>query len=83
MKVFIMAILMCQMDITGSFYYTPMVESPRIEYNTLEECQSAAAIKRKDMLYSSLKYPELELFDVIIDCKADVHSEDDGISIPI
>lgn len=83
MKVFIMAILMCQMDVTGSFYYTPMVENPRVEYNTLEECQSAADIKRKGMLYSSLKYPELELLDVMIDCKEDVHSEDDGISIPI
>jgi len=83
MKVFIMAILMCQMDVTGSFYYTPMVENPRVEYNTLEECQSAADIKRKVMLYSSLKYPELELLDVMIDCKEDVHSEDDGISIPI
>jgi len=83
MKVFIMAILMCHMDVTGSFYYTPMVENPRVEYNTLEECQSAADIKRKGMLYSSLKYPELELLDVMIDCKEDVHSEDDGISIPI
>ena len=83
MKVFIMAILLCQMDITGSFYYTPMVENPRMEYDTLKDCQSAAAIKRKEMLRSSLNYPELEIFDVIIDCKADVHSEDDGISIPI
>jgi hypothetical protein len=78
-----MAILMCHMDLTGSFYYTSMVEKPRIEYNTIEECQSAAAIKRKDMLRSSLNYSDLEIFDVIIDCKVDVHSEDDGISIPI
>ena len=83
MKVFIMAILLCQMDLTGSFYYTPMVENPRIEYNTLEECQSAAAIKRKNMLKSSLSYPDLEIFDVIIECVSDIESEEDGISIPI
>jgi hypothetical protein len=78
-----MAILLCQMDLTGSFYYTPMVENPRIEYNTLEECQSAAVIKRKDMLKSSLSYPDLEIFDVIIECRSDIESEEDGISIPI
>ena len=87
MKVFIMAIFLCQMDITGSIYYTPMAESPRVEYSTVDECLSAADIKRKEMLESSLKYPELEIFNVIIECRADTHSKEDwqpgDLMIPI
>ena len=71
-----MAILLCQLDSTGSFYYTPMSESPRIEYNTMQECLTAAETKRKEMLRSSLKYPELEIVDVNIECKSDIKSKD-------
>jgi len=75
------------MDLTGYIYCTPMVENPRQEYATLEECQSAAVIKRKEMLYSSLKYPDLEIFEINIECKADIESKEDWqpgqLTIPI
>ncbi|NBP55003.1 hypothetical protein EBU71_00395 [bacterium] len=79
MKVFIMAILMCHVDVTGSFYYTSMIEEPRIEYSTYEECVDAAKIKRRNMLKSSLKYPDLEIFDVIIKCENSIESQEDLI----
>lgn len=87
MKVFTMFILIWQMDVTGDVYTTPMVESPRQEYVTYEECSLAADIKRKEMLLSSLKYPELEIFEVSIECRSDIESKEDwhpgDLTIPI
>jgi hypothetical protein len=56
-----------------------MIEEPRIEYSTYEECVDAGKIKRRDMLKSSLKYPDLEIFDVIIKCKNSIESQEDLI----
>ena len=83
MKLFVMLIMMSQIDPSGYPYTTPMQESPRTQYDTLKECETEAAKKRKDMLKSSLKYPELGIVDVIISCVEPAQDEFDPSNIQI
>ena len=68
MKVFIMAILLGQVDITGSFFYTKFEENPLIQYKTMNECLSASKTRGDEMYKSSLNYPELGIIEIKIDC---------------
>lgn len=79
MKIFIMAIVLCQMDIGGYIYFTPMQENPLVEYKSYKQCKDAADIKKEKMLISSLKYPEMEIIDVIINCEIAEKNNDDLI----
>jgi hypothetical protein len=72
MKSFIMAIVLCQMDVRGYIYFTHMKENPLIEYNSYKQCKDAADIKKEKMLISSLKYPEMEIVDVFINCQMNI-----------
>jgi hypothetical protein len=69
MKVYIMLIMLLQMDPdNGLPYTTALQQSPMIEYNTLQECDQAAELKREAMLKSSRSYPDLMIVDVQIRC---------------
>ena len=69
MKAYIMLIMLLQMDPDdGLPYTTAMQQSPMIEYNTLQECDTASAQKRTAMLKSSLSYPDLMIVDILIQC---------------
>jgi len=68
MKVFIMSIFLLQVDVGGYPFTTLFEENPKIEFKTVKECVSAAKDKRNKMLESSLKYLELGIVDVKIDC---------------
>lgn len=56
------------MDINGGAYNTPFVEEPRKIYNDIRECMIAAENKRKSMLQSAKKYPDLEIVDIKVNC---------------
>jgi hypothetical protein len=61
--------MLLQMDPdNGLPYTTAMQQSPMIEYNTLQECESAAEHKRTAMLKSSRQYPDLAIVNIIIEC---------------
>ena len=79
MKVFIMSIFLLQVDVGGYFFTTPFEENPRIEFKTVKECISAAKDKRNKMLESSLKYLELGIVDVKIDCIETTQSKEGTI----
>ena len=69
MKVYIMLIMLLQMDPdNGLPYTTAMQQSPIIEYSTLQECERAAESKRTDMLKSSRSYPDLMIVNILITC---------------
>lgn len=69
MKAYIMLIMLLQMDPdNGLPYTTAMQQSPMTEYSTLQECDAASAQKRTAMLTSSLKYPDLMIVDILIQC---------------
>ena len=79
MKVFIMSIFLLQVDVGGYPFTTPFEENPRIEFKTVKECVSAAKDKRNKMLESSLKYLELGIVDVKIDCIETTQSKEGTI----
>lgn len=69
MKVYIMLIMLLQMDpVDGLPYTTALQQSPMIEYSTLNECERAAEQKRTAMLKSSRQYPDLMIVDILIQC---------------
>ena len=69
MKVYIMLIMLLQMDPdNGLPYTTALQQSPIIEYSTLAECDTASAQKRTAMLTSSRSYPDLMIVDILIQC---------------
>ena len=69
MKAYIMLIMLLQMDPDdGLPYTTALQQSPMTEYNTLQECESAAESKRTVMLKSSRQYPDLAIVNIIIEC---------------
>jgi hypothetical protein len=69
MKAYIMLIMLLQLDPDdGLPYTTALQQSPLIEYNTLQECESAAELKRTEMLKSSRSYPDLAIVNIIVEC---------------
>lgn len=68
MKIFIIAIILTQLDLYGNPYNVKYEENPFVEYNTLEECLSASKIRGDNMYASSLKYPELKIVNIRINC---------------
>jgi len=68
MKVFIMVILLGQIDITGTYFYTKFEEDPLIQYKTMNECLIASKTRGDKMYKSSKKYPELGIVEIKIDC---------------
>ena len=81
MNTYIMLIMLLQLDLSGYPYTTAMQEDPPREYATLRECESAAVIKREDMLKSSLKYLDMGIVDVRINCVDSSELEDGTIHI--
>ena len=79
MKVFIMSIFLLQVDVGGYPFTTLFEENPKIEFKTVKECVSAAKDKRNKMLKSSLKYLELGIVDVKIDCIETTQSKEGTI----
>jgi len=69
MKAHIMLIMLLQLDpMDGLPYTTALQQSPMIEYNTLQECERAAELKRTAMLKSSRQYPDLAMVNIVIEC---------------
>ena len=83
MKTFILLIMLFQLDPDGNPYTATMQESPLRQYNTLAECESAAAVKRDTMLKSSKKYPDLMIMDVKIRCVDSAEADFDPTLIQI
>jgi len=84
MKVYIMLIMLLQMDPDdGLPYTTALQQSPLIEYTSLQECDRAAEIKRNMMLKSSRQYSDLAIVDIRIQCvdSADMDFDPDNIQI--
>ena len=84
MKVYIMLIMLLQMDPdNGLPYTTAMQQSPLIEYSTLQECERAAESKRTEMLKSSRQYPDLAIVNILIECvdSAEADFDTDNITI--
>ena len=79
MKIFIMVIMLGQMDLTGNVFYTPWEQNPRIEFLTMEKCLDASKIKGDEMYASSKKFPELSIVHIKIDCVEDKLSKKDTI----
>lgn len=79
MKIFIMAILLGQLDLMGNVFYTTFEENPKIEFVTMEECLTAAKIKGDEMYKSSLKYPDLDIVHIKINCVEEKTSLKDTI----
>jgi hypothetical protein len=79
MKIFIMAILLGQIDPAGNVFYTPWDQNPRLEFNTLEKCLDASKIKGDEMYASSKNYPELGIVHIKIDCIETKESKRDTI----
>ena len=77
MKVFIMAILLGQLDLTGDIFYTSFEENPKKQFSTIEKCLDASKVKGEEMFESSLKYPELGIVHIKIDC-VEVKSSKEG-----
>ena len=63
-----MAIWLLQIDLGGNLFTTEWKEDPQSEFKTIAECAEAANKKRDTILETSLKYPELGVIDVRIDC---------------
>jgi hypothetical protein len=68
MKTFVMLILLFQIDPYGNQFITTHYEDPIIQYDTLEECESTAEIKRDSMLDTATQLPELGILDINIGC---------------
>ena len=84
MKAYIMLIMLLQMDPDdGLPYTTAMQQSPMIEYNTLQECESAAEHKRTEMLKSSRQYPDLGIVNILIECVDSAEADFDADNIAI
>ena len=84
MKVYIMLIMLLQMDPDdGLPYTTALQQSPVIEYTSLQECDRAAEIKRNMMLKSSRQYPDLAIVDIRVQCvdSADMDFDPSNIEI--
>ncbi len=84
MKAYIMLIMLLQMDPdNGLPYTTAMQQSPMIEYNTLQECERAAELKRESMLKSSRSYPDLAIVNILIECVDLAEADFDADNIAI
>ena len=83
MKTFIMLIMLFQMDPDGNPFTSALQESPLRQYDSVAECESAADMKRESMLKSSLKYPDLGIVDVRIQCVDSAEAEFDPSFIQI
>ena len=68
MKVFIMAIFIGYFDPVGGVFYSPFEEYPQKVYHTEQECLTASKIKGDKMYESSIKYPDLGIVHIKIDC---------------
>ena len=84
MKVYIMLIMLLQMDpMDGLPYTTALQQSPMIEYSTLQECERAAELKRTAMLKSSRSYPDLMIVNILIECVDSSEADFDTDNITI
>ena len=84
MKVFVMLIMLLQLDPDdGLPYTTAMQQSPVIEYNTLQECETASELKRTAMLKSSRQYPDLAIVNILITCVDSSEADFDSTDIVI
>ena len=84
MKVYIMLIMLLQMDPdNGLPYTTAMQQSPMTEYSTLQECERAAELKRTTMLKSSRSYPDLAIVNILITCVDSSEADFDTDNITI
>ena len=84
MKVYIMLIMLLQMDpMDGLPYTTALQQSPMIEYSTLQECERAAELKRTAMLKSSRNYPDLAIVNILITCVDSSEADFDTDNITI
>ena len=84
MKVYIMLIMLLQMDPdNGLPYTTAMQQSPMTEYSTLQECERAAELKRTAMLKSSRSYPDLAIVNILITCVDSSEADFDSTDIVI
>ena len=84
MKVYIMLIMLLQMDpMDGLPYTTALQQSPMIEYSTLQECERAAELKRTAMLKSSRSYPDLAIVNILITCVDSSEADFDTDNITI
>lgn len=83
MKVFVMLIMLLQLDPDGNPYTSALQESPMREYSTQSECDTAAELKRESMLKSSRNYPDLGIVDVRIRCvdSAEIDFDSNDIAI--
>ena len=84
MKVYIMLIMLLQMDpMDGLPYTTALQQSPMTEYSTLQECERAAELKRTAMLKSSRSYPDLAIVNILITCVDSSEMDFDSTDIRI
>jgi len=84
MKAYIMLIMLLQMDPdSGLPYTTALQQSPMTEYNTLQECESAAEHKRTEMLKSAKQYPDLGIVNIMIECVDSSEADFDSTDIVI
>ena len=84
MKAYIMLIMLLQMDPdNGLPYTTALQQSPVTEYNSLQECERAAELKRESMLESSRQYPDLGIVNILIECVASSELDFDTDNITI
>jgi hypothetical protein len=84
MKAYIMLIMLLQLDpMDGLPYTTALQQSPLIEYNTLQECESAAESKRTAMLKSAKQYPDLGIVNILIECVDSAEADFDADNIAI
>jgi hypothetical protein len=79
MKIFIMTILLGQLDLAGNVFYTPWEQNPKLEFATMEKCLEASKIKGDEMYASSKKYPELGIVHIKIDCVENKSSKGEPI----
>lgn len=63
-----MAIFVGYLDLEGTVFYSPFEELPHKVYNTKQECLIASKVKGDEMYESSIKYPELGIVHIKIDC---------------
>ena len=84
MKAYIMLIMLLQLDpMDGLPYTTALQQSPLIGYNTLQECERAAELKRTAMLKSSRQYPDLGIVNILIECVDSAEADFDADNIAI
>jgi hypothetical protein len=84
MKVYIMLIMLLQMDPDdGLPYTTALQQSPLIEYTSLQECETASELKRTAMLKSSRQYPDLAIVNILITCVDSSEADFDSTDIVI